>query len=258
MGNVEKASKKADFALHFRISPSVTSNSNNTYRMPFGDIYIDVSDCQGWQKAGLKERKRRHPEHQRGCEAGCGAQPVYGSCDLNDDNDFADTSGQFYYLHNTQYSVHAIVDTSGSIIEVYKNYQPYGAVDVYTGDGGDSDWFDGDETTGLLSSNYYLFTGRRYDPEADLMFYRNRMYSTSRGRFLQRDPIGYWSGINLYNYVRSNPVRWIDPFGFQGFGLPQMPIFGEGENGQRQLVPLKCQDNVYSFRGRYPVDYCPS
>ena len=125
-------------------------------------------------------------------------EPVFARCDLNDDNDFADTDEQFYYLHNTQYSVHAIIDTSGSIIEVYKNYQPYGAVDVYTGDGGDSDWWDGDETTGSLSSNYYLFTGRRYDPEADLMFYRNRMYSTSRGRFLQRDPIGYVDGLNLY------------------------------------------------------------
>ena len=125
-------------------------------------------------------------------------EPVFGRCDINDDDDFSDTDEQFYYLHNTQYSVHAILDTSGSIIEVYKNYQPYGAVDIYTGDGGDSDWWDEDETTGSLSSNYYLFTGRRYDPEADLMFYRNRMYSTSRGRFLQRDPIGYVDGMNLY------------------------------------------------------------
>ena len=215
MGNVEKASKKAVLPLHFRISTSVTSNSKKTYRMPEGDIYIDVSDCQGWHKAGLKERKRRHPEHQRGCEAGCGAQPVFGRCDLNDDNDFSDTDEQFYYLHNTQYSVHAIIDTSGSIIEVYKNYQPYGAVDVYTGDGGDSDWFDGDETTGSLSSNYYLFTGKRYDPEADLMFYRNRMYSTSRGRFLQRDPIGYVDGLNLYEiyYV----IISLDPSGLKSF-----------------------------------------
>ena len=140
-------------------------------------------------------------------------EPVFARADLNDDNDFSDSNEQFYYLHNTQYSVHAIIDTSGSIIEVYKNYQPYGAVEVYTGDGGDSDWWDGDETTGSLSSNYYLFTGRRYDPEADLMFYRNRMYSTSRGRFLQRDPVGYVDGLNLYAYVVNNPVMWTDPTG---------------------------------------------
>ena len=139
-------------------------------------------------------------------------EPVFARADKNDDNDFADTGEQFYYLHNTQYSVHAIIDTSGSIIEVYKNYQPYGAVSIYTGDGGDSDWWDGDETTGSLSGNYYLFTGRRYDPEADLMFYRNRMYSTSRGRFLQRDPIGYKDGMNLYRaYFVPNSL---DPFGY--------------------------------------------
>ena len=66
--------------------------------------------------------------------------PVYARCDLNDDNDFADTGEQFYSLNNPQHSVHALTDTSGNIIEVYKNYQPYGAVDIYTGDAGDSEW----------------------------------------------------------------------------------------------------------------------
>lgn len=30
------------------------------------------------------------------------------------------------------------------------------------------------------------------------------------GRFLQRDPLGYIDGQNTYQYVRSNPVRYVD------------------------------------------------
>ncbi len=165
-------------------------------------------------------------------------EPVFARADLNDDNDFSDTDEQFYYLHNTQYSVHAIIDTSGSIIEVYKNYQPYGAVSVYTGDGGDGDWWDGDETTGSLSGNYYLFTGRRHDPEADLMFYRNRMYSTSRGRFLQRDPIGYVDGLNLYRayFVMS---------GVDALGLTENPF-----------VPQSPEDFIEEIEAEACIDYC--
>jgi len=31
---------------------------------------------------------------------------------------------------------------------------------------------------------------------------------------LQRDPVGYIDGVNLYEYVASNPIRLIDPFGW--------------------------------------------
>jgi uncharacterized protein RhaS with RHS repeats len=38
-------------------------------------------------------------------------------------------------------------------------------------------------------------------------------YSPQAGRFLQRDPIGYVDGMNLYEYVRSTPCMSIDPEG---------------------------------------------
>jgi RHS repeat-associated protein len=74
-------------------------------------------------------------------------------------------------------------------------------------------WWDGDETSGSLSSNYYTFTGRRYDPESELMCYRNRYYSPELGRFVSRDPIGYFGGINLYAYVYNRPVLLTDALG---------------------------------------------
>lgn len=39
------------------------------------------------------------------------------------------------------------------------------------------------------------------------------MYHVDLGRFLQRDPAGYADGLNLYAYVRNNPLRFLDPLG---------------------------------------------
>ncbi len=33
------------------------------------------------------------------------------------------------------------------------------------------------------------------------------------GRFIHRDPIGYADGMNLYEYVQSSPVGYVDPIG---------------------------------------------
>ena len=63
--------------------------------------------------------------------------------------------------------------------------------------------------------NPYMFTGRRYDPESHLCYYRARMYSPALGRFLQPDPAGYIDTMNLYAYCGNNPINWIDPWGLR-------------------------------------------
>jgi RHS repeat-associated protein len=66
--------------------------------------------------------------------------------------------------------------------------------------------------TGLSRiGNPYTFTGRRYDPETRLMFFRTRYFSTDFGRFISRDSLGYVDGLNLYaGYFVPNSI---DPKG---------------------------------------------
>src|SRR6185295_1785300 len=61
--------------------------------------------------------------------------------------------------------------------------------------------------------NPWIFTGRQFDEETAIYFYRARYYDAVKGRFLQRDPLGYIDGVNLYEYVKSRPTFAGDPQG---------------------------------------------
>ena len=59
----------------------------------------------------------------------------------------------------------------------------------------------------------YAYTGREWDPETGLYYYRARYYDPKIGRFLSEDPIGFDGGVNFHAYVSNNPVNFVDPLG---------------------------------------------
>jgi len=67
--------------------------------------------------------------------------------------------------------------------------------------------------------NPYMYTGRRLDSEFasssedTLYYYRARYYDPNQGRFIGRDPLGYFDSNNLYLYSKSMPVKAKDPTG---------------------------------------------
>ncbi len=66
----------------------------------------------------------------------------------------------------------------------------------------------------------YSFTGREWDPETGLYYYRARYYDPKIGRFISEDPIQWRGGdSNFYAYVRNNPVNYLDPSGLAAWGV---------------------------------------
>ena len=62
--------------------------------------------------------------------------------------------------------------------------------------------------------NAFRYTGREFDTETSLYYYRARYYDSAAGRFLTEDPIGFAGGdANLYAYVQNEATSLADPLG---------------------------------------------
>jgi RHS repeat-associated protein len=82
--------------------------------------------------------------------------------------------------------------------------------------------------------NPYFFTGRQFDAETGLYYYRARYYSPTIGRFLQTDPVGYSVGVNWYAYCGNNPLVLVDPSGLCGVDWDSM-FKGAGSDFKQAL-----------------------
>ena len=65
------------------------------------------------------------------------------------------------------------------------------------------------KTARLIAALVSVFAMGFFSAEA------SAMYDSVQGRFKQLDPIGYADGLNLYLYVKDNPVSHRDPSGVE-------------------------------------------
>ena len=102
----------------------------------------------------------------------------------------AGTDERFYYHRNQQYSITALCDNSGAVVERYA-YTAYGEPTILDGAGTTT-------RTASFIGNPYLYTTQEYDAETGLYHFNARMYEGRKGRFLSRDPSLYHDGDNAY------------------------------------------------------------
>lgn len=123
----------------------------------------------------------------------------------------SDALGTFYFLKNHIGSVTDIVNAAGEIVQHYE-YSAFGKVLKIT------DGVGTDVTQSPKIMNRFTFTGREYDEQVNLYYYRARYLDPEIGRFLQVDPhpgdLGDPVSVTQkYSYARNAPTILTDPSG---------------------------------------------
>ena len=81
-------------------------------------------------------------------------------------------------------------------------------------------------STGSIT-NPFRFTGRDFDSETGLYFYRARYLDSGTGRFLNEDPLQFaGDGPDFYVYTLNNPIIYVDPMGTSSQDPPSPPTPG--------------------------------
>ena len=114
-----------------------------------------------------------------------------------------------FYAFDPQGSPAVILDGTGTQVAATET-DAFGKT-VYTND---------------VSSDPYSGFGSQWgyytDSSIGLELLEHRYYDLNAGRFINRDPIGFLGGTDLYRYADNSPVDQIDPLGFapQVCGIP--------------------------------------
>jgi RHS repeat-associated protein len=105
-------------------------------------------------------------------------------------------STTWYYHADALGSIVRMTDENGEDVraDTYRQYDAFGK----------PEW---------ASYEGHTYTGREWDPETGLYYYRARYYDPRIGRFLSEDPLGLAAGINFYSYIENNPANMGDPSG---------------------------------------------
>ncbi|HXF05340.1 MAG TPA: RHS repeat-associated core domain-containing protein, partial [Blastocatellia bacterium] len=129
-------------------------------------------------------------------------EPLTLDKDVNDDGAIDQT---LFYHQDAKTYVAALTDTTSGVTDRV-TYDAYGTPSLMQ----------------ASADNPYLFTARRFDPEAGVYWFRNRYHAPRMGRFVQRDLVRLWWdsslgwGSNLgnaYAYALNSPLDATDPLG---------------------------------------------
>lgn len=124
-----------------------------------------------------------------------------------------------YYHHDHLGTPTQATDKNGNVVWAAR-YEPFGKATIVTPQA--------TAENPTIVSNLRL-PGQYEDEETGLHYNWNRYYDPVIGRYVAEDPIGLGGGINIYGYVRGNPLRFLDPEGLAK-GIPSPNIGGPGNS----------------------------
>lgn len=111
-----------------------------------------------------------------------------------------------YLLETRQGSAALELDEQGEVIS-YEEYFPYGCTAFIAGN-----------DLREVSLKEYRYCAKECDHATGLYYYGHRYYAPWMGRWLSPDPIGPKDDLNLYQFVRGDPVGNVDVAGLETKG----------------------------------------
>ncbi len=103
-----------------------------------------------------------------------------------------------YYHFDGNGNVTCLLNANGLILARYA-YDAFGNILAKTGP--------------LSDANLYRFSSKESSANSGILYYGFRFYDPNLQRWLNRDPIEEFGGLNLYQFAGNNPTCWVDPFG---------------------------------------------
>lgn len=122
----------------------------------------------------------------------------------NDVDDGTEKELVRYQLSTHTESVCLELDNAGAVIS-YEEYHPFGTTA-----------YQAVNTIIKAAAKRYRYTGMERDDETGFSYHNARYYIPWLGRWLKPDASGIKDGINLYSYVKNNPINLKDPTGMYG------------------------------------------
>ncbi|ENV92019.1 hypothetical protein F938_03151 [Acinetobacter bereziniae LMG 1003 = CIP 70.12] len=89
-----------------------------------------------------------------------------------------------------------------------------------------------------MSKDRALLCLKRKDQETGLHYNRYRYYLPYVGRFVSKDPVGLFGGLNFYKYTH-NPIDWVDPLGLKQRSLDEIKADRRRRENSKSGVYLK-------------------
>ena len=137
-------------------------------------------------------------------------------------------------------SVTSLSNTAGTLSNTY-TYDTFGNLTASSGSLG----------------NPFQYTGRDFDVETGLRYYRARYYDPATGRFLSEDPIQFLNGPNFYAYVGNDPIDRTDPWDLRTEVILWNPVgVGESSFGHISVVINGVSYSWGPSPGRDPRNKC--
>jgi RHS repeat-associated protein len=119
-----------------------------------------------------------------------------------------------WYLPDKLGSVRDIVDGSGNALD-HVVYDSFGNIVT---------------ETNASNGDQFKYAEMQFDPVIGIYYDEARFYSSTTGRFIRLDPLGFPSGdANLYRYVANSSTNYVDPSGeFVPLGWLAFMLFVSG------------------------------